>query len=249
MNEEFGMSAQPTMINHQNSMQDAAQTLRPLLHFARQTPLFEHMDDTVWNSLWMYATTHQVPAGEFVFRHGQRCDGVYILSQGSANLNLGETEGGKTLGSLEAGQSIGEAATFLNIAFALDCKAVTHTEWVILPKAKVQTALANDPSLSSRLLKAESALLRVFAMQTQVQMQKNAASRVAEYLLAQAAHHGHTQFRLKESKKDVAAKLGLAPETLSRTLRRLIDTGTIRLTGYHVELSNKAELMEIHSAS
>jgi len=58
-----------------------------------------------------------------------------------------------------------------------------------------------------------------------------AMPRVAHYLLEQLASQGSPTLRLPLPKVQIAAQLGLAPETLSRALRKLTEGGAIRVRG------------------
>ena len=61
----------------------------------------------------------------------------------------------------------------------------------------------------------------------------SAGARLARYLLRQPSHRieSATQVELPMAKKELAAHLAIAPETLSRLLRRWQDAGLVRSEG------------------
>lgn len=67
-------------------------------------------------------------------------------------------------------------------------------------------------------------------------------ARVAHYLLKLRAGGGDNVIRLPSSKCSIARQLGLAPETLSRALRTLIDQHLINVTGSTVEITDSDAL-------
>lgn len=65
--------------------------------------------------------------------------------------------------------------------------------------------------------------------------------RVSAFLLDWSARqkklgHSPTHFVLSMSRRDLANYLGLAPETVSRTIRKFMDSGLIALNGHEIEI-------------
>jgi len=75
---------------------------------------------------------------------------------------------------------------------------------------------------------------------------RDATGRVAGYLLRTDRTGGADAFSLPVLKKDLASHLNLTSETLSRTLRRLAETGLIELPGaQRIGILNRPALEEI----
>lgn len=74
-------------------------------------------------------------------------------------------------------------------------------------------------------------------------------ARIAHYLLHLAADTNNKVLNLPSSKCAIARQLGLAPETLSRTLRTLIDQNLISVDGSIVSIRNSSALDEIANIS
>ena len=76
---------------------------------------------------------------------------------------------------------------------------------------------------------------------------KDVLARVALWLLRQAPEHkdGATLITLRESKRAIAQQLAMASETLSRTLRRLVEMGLIDMNGYELVLRDVRGLQAV----
>jgi len=85
------------------------------------------------------------------------------------------------------------------------------------------------------------------SLRTHELMHKDADSRLAAWL------HRHlegaqTQLHLRERKRDIAAQLGMSPETLSRKMRQLSHLGLIEVRGYQVRVLDSAGLERLAQA-
>ena len=71
-----------------------------------------------------------------------------------------------------------------------------------------------------------------------------AVPRLARYLLDQYAQQDSTRITLPFPKSQIAAQLGLAPETLSRGLRALSRRGAIRVRGARIDVLDAERLLD-----
>ena len=75
---------------------------------------------------------------------------------------------------------------------------------------------------------------------------RDASGRVARHLLMADPSGGRESFAFAVKKKDLASHLNLTSETLSRTLRRLADTGLIALEeGQRLRVIDGVALREV----
>jgi CRP-like cAMP-binding protein len=99
------------------------------------------------------------------------------------------------------------------------------------------------------LLTALSRQVQELAATVHDLMHRDAESRLAVWLMqrctARDASNDGLQLRLAERKRDIAAQLGITPETLSRTMRLLSDKGLIEVDGYTVRVLDLAALRQL----
>jgi CRP-like cAMP-binding protein len=184
--------------------------------------------------------------GDYVVRRGQACEGFYIVVSGQLQLLLEDEAGAaRLLAVMEAGRGFGAEPLFMPMPFATCARAAEETVLLLLPRAAVLTALQGRPDLPERLLQHVDSCLQRFVTDICAQSQRGADSRVAEYLLDLSAKEGAASYRLPLSKRIIAARLGLAPETLSRSLRQLKESGLVQVAGYRVDVLDSAGLARI----
>jgi CRP-like cAMP-binding protein len=60
-----------------------------------------------------------------------------------------------------------------------------------------------------------------------------------------AGTDGPTEIQLQESRQEIASRLSMKPETLSRILRTLSDSGTISVNGRTLQVPSRHKLLAI----
>ena len=154
----------------------------------------------------------------------------------SGRVALGVMEGhllAHQLGVLQGPVWLEASAAVLNLPSLVD--AITETDVVVrcVPVSAFRQSLVALPQEARTLLHDVAMAHRQQAELAVSRFVKDAQSRCAEWLLAHAevGDKGTMAVRLNEPKRQLAAKLGIAPETLSRVLRHLRDRGLISGTG------------------
>ncbi len=183
-----------------------------------------------------HATTERksLAAGVLMLERGTSPHFVSYLESG--RVALGVMEGpvlAHQLGVLEGPTWLEASAAVLNLPSLVD--AVAETEVVVrrVPVAGFRQSLAAFPQDARALLHDVAMAHRQQTELAVSRFVKDAQSRCAEWLLAHAevGDKGAMAVRLHEPKRQLAARLGIAPETLSRVLRHLRDRGLISGSG------------------
>ena len=148
---------------------------------------------------------------------------------GSVEHQLGIVDGP---GWLEA------TAGVLNLPAAMDAVAHTHVQLRRVPLQDFRVCFEGcEPAVRSILLD----IAKTHRQHTELsvsRLAKDAEARCAEWLLshAETGEKGDCSVHLQLRKRDIAAQLGIAPETLSRVLRHLRELRFISGTGRIVDL-------------
>lgn len=183
-------------------------------------------------------------AGAVIFRANARFESIYAVRAGTVKTCLTDSEGREqVLGFHLPGEMIGLSAIhpeeYLCDAIALDTVFLCRFSFPAL--ALLAIRLPDVQKQLYRLLSADIGKANLLSGDY------SANERLAAFLLVMADRFGargfsSTQFRLSMSRGDIASYLRLAPETVSRVLRRMQDDGLIGVNEREIELLQPAQL-------
>lgn len=176
--------------------------------------------------------------GAFLFREGEKAEGMFIVLRGVVKVVRFAADGRETvLHLVRPGNTIGEAAMFQRGTFPASAVAVAEVQALFLEAEALFRMVAENPELALKMLAALSLRLRMFSHKLAAQGQGGAAVRLATYLLhRRQIGGGGDVVRLGVSREVLANLLGLARETLSRQLSRFAEGGLVALRGRDVVL-------------
>jgi CRP/FNR family transcriptional regulator len=232
----------------------------------RAAALFRLLDDGHLERLATLARPRRLPAEETLFLQGDPATAFFLLAEGRLKvfklLRDGRTA---TLRHVEAGQTFAEAALF-HETYPSCTETMSECLVYRFDKDETLALLLADPQLSVGLLGAMAELLGLLNRRVE-ELLLPVPARLARYLLARAdeqlepAAAGATPaeggagpspdvprvITLPVSKRELAARLGTVPETLSRTFDRLKRAEVIRMSGDHrlIEILSFAKLQRL----
>lgn len=186
-------------------------------------------------------------AGDTIFRANDRFESIYAVRAGTVKTRIIDAQGREQiLGFHLPGEMIGLAAIhpakYPCDAIALDTVYLCRFSFPALAMLA-----ARMPDVQQQLFRLLSADIGKAAL---LAGDYTASERLAAFLLMLAerfAARGFsaTRFRLSMPRGDIACHLRLAPETVSRVLRRFQDDDLIRVDEREVELLRPNELHQL----
>ncbi|HRX70355.1 MAG: Crp/Fnr family transcriptional regulator [Candidatus Competibacteraceae bacterium] len=208
--------------------------------------LFARVTEPSRSTLLDMAVIQHFAGGEMIFRQGEPCPGLFVVGAGLVRIFvLAPTGKQQILHQVTRGGTFAEVATIGQFACPAFAEAVFDTECLLLPNSRFQCALQEDHQLCLQLLGGLAGRVHQFLMALEDITLRDAAGRVARFIL-KVADSGHDQVFLPGLKKDLANQLNLTSETFSRTLRRLIDAGIITPTqGQELRIISRERLQQI----
>jgi CRP/FNR family transcriptional regulator, dissimilatory nitrate respiration regulator len=203
-------------------------------HLQAITPLLTAADAQALDAI---AVQREVAAGDWVFTHMGAARSLVLLQSGT--VSLGHSDGAPMAPEFVLhGPAWIDAASAWRIGatHALDARALTLARVAELPRAEVKALLLQRPALAPGLLSVLAEEVQRLSLHTHELMHKDASSRLAAWLHrhSQSAPGATSTLHLSERKRNIAAQLGMSPETLSRQMRLLSQRGLIEVRGYHV---------------
>jgi CRP-like cAMP-binding protein len=209
------------------------------------TPLLTPSDAQALDAL---TTQRTLAADEIIFARNTPAQGLVLLIEGTAAV-------GRSDGTAMVTDHVGHGPTWLDAAsawtaaarHAFDARALSAVRIAELPRAGLQELLLLHPALVPALLAVLAQQVQHLVLQTHELMHQDAASRLAAWLHRQS-RGVQTRLHLTQRKRDIAAQLGMSPETLSRQIRQLSCRGLIEVRGYQVRVLDRAGLQHLASA-
>lgn len=190
----------------------------------------------------------EVAAGEELFRAGETIREAHLLFRGSLKRSSTVAEQAPTVVELiESPQLIGPGELFAGTRHTTTGTAISHCLLVAIDIRRLRQVVRQDHELSWRLigeLAHRQCALEGDASGHRIGL--TGTRRTLDYLLELAGDRGglagETTVLLKASKKIIAARIGMTPESFSRSLRELSDSGVIVVDGRNVHIQRAALL-------
>ncbi len=192
------------------------------------------------------AVVRRLSRGHLLFGEGEACAAMYVVAEGLVKVfKLAPDGRERVLNVFRAGDAFAEAALFGEGAYPASAQTLCASVLVALPRATLLDLLRGDPALCFRIMASLSVKLKVLAQRLEDAAFQGVAARLAAFLLAEHRVQGRAQLRLPLAKKDLATYLAMSPETLSRLLRTLSQSGAVVMRGRNLRLLEPTALEEI----
>lgn len=190
--------------------------------------------------------------GTYLFRGGDPFDALFAIRAGTVKITT--INGGgqhRVLGFQLPGEIIGLYAIY-PAAFPYDVIALENVQLCRFPFAAISELARHQPVVQQHLFRLLSEKIQI-RQQLSWAGEHGATERIAAFLIDLGRRYtmrglDGTRFRLSMSRTDIANYLGLAAETVSRTLTRFRTRGWIELEGRWLELRERSRLQTAGAA-
>lgn len=210
-------------------------------------PAFAALPCAMLAQLAAVSGLQRVGRGSTIFREGERADFVYGLVEGRVSLLIGR-DAENVADFLEAGEVVLVPPALLDLPYMATARAVTDVLALLIPASDFRRLANSDLSFSSALNHLLAAHWRLLLKQLKQSRTRDADMRVVRYLLDNVGIDAkEAKVVLPGSRRQFAAHLGMTPETLSRSFRRLMAAG-IRTKGQEITIDSVVRLAEFSGA-
>jgi CRP/FNR family transcriptional regulator len=224
------------------SSSDARHTL--VIAFLRKHSYFTSVSDEGLTTLVEKAKRHSFTGEQLLFLEAERSAGLWIIESGRVKVFKTTTEGREHILHL-----LGPGDTFNDIP-ALDgrpnaASAMTISDaaiWVV-PSAAIRHALESNHELALAVIDALTTRVRHLVVQIEDLALRSITARLARFLLEQAETPALRHPAVTRAL--IATYLATTPETVSRALRTLEETGAIAFDRHRIVISRPELLREI----
>ena len=214
----------------------------------RRVPLFSKVEPDDVVAMAEHVRELRVERGEILFQKGDQPHGFYILLEGRITLAFPSEQGTeRILEVIKPGESFGEALMFLGQPYPIFSQAGVDSRVLDIPEEAITSLLDKDCRLAKRMLAGISIRLHELISNLEACSMRSSAQRVA-CMLQHAAPSVDTQeydVQLPAAKHIVASQLNLTPETFSRVLHVLTESGLIEVSGRVIKVLNAEGLRKL----
>ncbi|WP_104401696.1 Crp/Fnr family transcriptional regulator [Vibrio penaeicida] len=189
------------------------------------------------------------PSGKNLFHRGEPATHMYRVEKGKVSLFRLMPNGDEKLFKVfMSGGWIAEMAMFMEPrTYPMSARLDQDSTLSRFHHSDVSRIFSSTPEISIRTMQFMGnrihQLMNTIDILTQVSAPQRLVMKLAE-VYRQEAEKYDGKVPLPVSKKLMATQLGMTPETLSRTLTRLKESGLIQETGHWIEINSISELCE-----
>lgn len=194
------------------------------------------------------ATAVMLRPHERLFQQGEQAADFFIVISGWVKLSRITVSGEETvIHVLAKGESFAEAVAFMGRSYPATAEAVSAVRVVRLPAGHLVRCLKEDPNIALAMIASTLQHLHGFVQQIEQLKAQSGVQRVAAFLVSLcSAEHGSCAIALPYDKALIAARLGLKPESLSRSFAKLRDVG-VAVEASSVVVSDVSRLRQFAS--
>jgi CRP/FNR family transcriptional activator FtrB len=215
------------------------------IELVRRTPFFVVAGEAAMTRLLRPSFTQQLPRGAVMFDQHEQADFVHLLLDGSVALVAREEGGAETVVEIFGpGELFLAPAAILRLPYLASGTALTDVRVLMIPADVFRTGVAEDPMLARAVIELLARHWRLMVDQVVDLKLRPSERRVARFLARRVSEEtGAGSADLPEPRGAIAARLGMTPETLSRTLNGLEAEGLVRNAGKRVDVPDRERLL------
>ncbi len=200
------------------------------------------------------ATSHvdEFDAGQILFDRGQPAQHFFVVIEGQVNLVLYSKSGEeKIVEIIGPGSSFAEAVLFMEgPAYPVSAVAAVHSRVARFQNREYLATLRESPETCLRMLGHLSQRLHLRLREIEYLTLESATHRLVRMIEGRLPpdEMGPAEIHLSESRQELASRLSMKPETLSRILRQLSDSGTLVVHGRDLQVPDRKRLLAVLDA-
>ncbi|MBC8339069.1 MAG: Crp/Fnr family transcriptional regulator [Alphaproteobacteria bacterium] len=189
--------------------------------------------------------------GETIFHEGDPCGGVHCIEHGLVGIRKMNAGGDEILLRLShPGDTMGYRSFLGGDAHNNSAEAMEPSVICSIDEATVRKLLSMNPSLGLRFLRHAAEDLNAAEEMALQSATLPVRARFAHLLLVlkdrygQDGKNGEMTLELPLSRQDMAAMIGIRPESMSRTIRSFEESNVAHFSGRRVHVPNLSGLLD-----
>jgi len=168
------------------------------------------------------AFVQRFPAHTQLTREGEKADFLYAVLSGSVELTAAWQDRETTIAVIGPPRTFIVAAVVLDRLYLQSARVLEPARILMLPSESVRHAMSRDAGFATAIAKEQANAYRHVAQELKNQKLRSSLERLANWLVRRDKETGGGhRFIIPFEKKILAARLGMAPEVLSRAFATL----------------------------
>ncbi len=213
------------------------------LDVLKKVPLFRDIPPETLTAFASLTRERTYPKGSVIVFEEDRGDAMYLVASGQVKVVLiGEDGREVILSVLQEGNFFGEMALLDDEPRSAHVIAMEPSTLLVLRREDFQAQLRSTPEVAISLLKELSHRLRSADEKIGSLVLLDVNGRVANLLLQLAKEEGGDHITRKLTHHTIAQMIGSSRETVSRTMRALVQRGVIEVSRKEIILKDRAAL-------
>jgi CRP-like cAMP-binding protein len=213
---------------------------------ARRSNLLAGMPPDIAREVIAQSQVRAFGRGETVFLHGEPARCIAVVLEGWVKLARIAPNGAEAVVAVfTEGQSFGEAVALQGSTYPVTAEAVTECRLLLVRAGLVLDLVQARPEALRALLAAMYRHFHALVGQIEALKAQTGVQRVAEFLIGLCpVADGACTVTLPYDKILIAGRLGMKPESLSRTFARLRESG-VRVSQNRATIADVARLRAV----
>ena len=225
------------------------ESLAPIL---RGHHLFAGMSPAQLQRVFTASHVDDYEPGQVLFDRGQPAQHFFIVIEGQVNLVLYSKSGEeKIVDILGPGNSFAEAVLFMEgPVYPVSAVSASKSRVARFQNREYLAILKQSPETCLRMLGHLSQRLHLRIREIEYLTLESATHRLVRMIEGRLppGDNGPLEINLPESRQELASRLSMKPETLSRILRHLSDAGAIVVHGRQLQVPDRKRLLAVLDA-
>lgn len=203
----------------------------------RRIPFFRNIEAGQIDAMLRGGFLQRFPAHVELIRNGEPADFLHVVIEGTVEMFASHRDRETTLGVAGPGDSFILAAVLFDRPYLQSARALVASKILMIPADAVRHAFDADAGFARAVAQNLAFAYRGVIKELKNQKLRSGLERLANWLLTHDAENGSRgRFDLPFDKKVLAARLGMAPEGLSRAFATL--------SAYHVVVQGPSVVIQ-----
>lgn len=215
----------------------------------KKCPLFSALSQESLMAIAETCALRSLNKGEFLFHEGDPSEGFFVVQTGAINVHRLTPDGKEqVIRIFRPFSSFAEIALASAERFPVNAVAVQSSQVILIRRSSLRTLIQKDPDIAFHIISSMSNHFRHLVHLLEDHKFKDIESRLANWLLREAPKTPTGEpivIQLDTSKRLLANQLGVASETLSRTLAKFREAEFIHVDGPRIEILDPESLRSL----